>query len=416
MLVGVDQVLLDLVVEVDSDLGVFERFGLERNTQSLAEARHAPLLRDLARRAHADEGGTSAANAGTKAESTAPSAPVCSAPGGTVANALRGAAWWSRQQQRAPQPLAPKRRRPAEPPALKMLGRVGIDAAAERLRSELLAAGVEPLFDTAEPVQEPLQGPQCMSDHTGLCCCLIAGKERTMVTELGAGRRISSDGQLVQRVAAAVGGGAADASGALPRILVVSGFYVQADAEAVAALCSWMEGRREDGSPRPLLALTVGAQWCTGLPAVQAVARAADFVFANEPETIALAEAVAPREGPARNFDAALADVARWKERGWMIGTCGPRAVGAMPAGASGASVTVPVTPIEPAKFVDDVGAGDAFMGAFLAMAWELLASQAQGASALLTADDVKAACDAGIAAAAAVVQCSGAQFPQDPQ
>jgi len=406
MIVGVDQVLLDLVVEVDSDLGVFKRHGIEQNTQSLAEARHEQLLRDLLKRSHTEADAKEGAAAQDGA--VAPEASVLSAPGGCVANSLRAAAWNIRQHRRLTQP-----------PALRMIGRVGRDAGAELLRSKLQAAGVEPLFDVA-PAQS---SSGSMADHTGVCCCLIASKERTMLTELGAGRSLNGDGKLSERVALASASapGAGAAASTLPRMVVLSGFYVQADPVGVAAIRNWADHAQENCCGRPLLALTVGAQWCTRLPAVQEVARAADFVFANEPETLELAAAVAPSEQAGRSFEEALAGIAEWKQRGWMVATRGARSVGALRVRSKEPPVLVPVQPIDPAKFVDDVGAGDAFMGGFLVTVWRLLAAKAseecrpqgKAAAELLAANDVEEACRAGIATAAAVVQCAGAQFPE---
>merc|ERR1711879_871536 len=65
-------------------------------------------------------------------------------------------------------------------------------------------------------------------------------------------------------------------------------------------------------------------------------------------------------------FQRALEDIASWKQQGLLVGTCGSRSVGVVKAGSQGSPLFVPVQKIEPAKYVDDVGAGDAFLGAFL--------------------------------------------------
>eukprot|EP00420_Gonyaulax_spinifera_P014622 CAMPEP_0197904406 /NCGR_PEP_ID=MMETSP1439-20131203/58005_1 /TAXON_ID=66791 /ORGANISM="Gonyaulax spinifera, Strain CCMP409" /LENGTH=152 /DNA_ID=CAMNT_0043525599 /DNA_START=1 /DNA_END=456 /DNA_ORIENTATION=+ len=152
-------------------------------------------------------------------------------------------------------------------------------------------------------------------------------------------------------------------------MVVMSGFYVQADPEGAAAVRALCEAAAGDaGVARPILALTVGAHWCCRVPAVQEIASVADFVFSNEPEVAELAAAIAGQEDAAASgagaggFEAALTAVASWKRRGWMVATRGGGSLGAVKAQSSGRPLLVPVDPLAPEKFVDDVGAGDAFM------------------------------------------------------
>ncbi|CAE8646857.1 unnamed protein product [Polarella glacialis] len=369
MIIGVCQVLLDLVVEVDGDAGIYERYNVEQNTQCLAEERHRPFITDLLARAEAGE--------------------VKSSPGGVIANSLRGGAWWLKQQKAQGGKAAPL-------PSMNMIGMVGRDSAAARLRRELTAAGVTPLFDDPDPPgsrEEKADSNNSVAGNdptssTGVCCCLLAGKERTMITELGIGRSLHLHGRMApqfpgwaDRIEALKA--SADVAG-LPFAVLVSGFYAQADPDGTAAICSWCSDLQRlsptsssGQAVRPILAVTVGANWCTRLPAVQAAARVADFTFANEGEVMELAAALCEASGSpvAVDFDAAMAVIARWKERGWMIGTRGGKSVGCFLAAAEPGkplSIAVPHMPRE--EFVDDVGAGDAFMGGFMAATWQRLA------------------------------------------
>jgi len=431
MIVGIDQILLDLVVQVDDDPGIFERCGIERNSQCLAEDRHQPLLRDL----------TARAVDGRSDQASATSAPVRYVPGGLVCNALRAAAWSAKRQSGA---AAVARR-----PALKMMGMVGRDKAGEALRKETAAAGVDPMF-----LVKPNGQNGAAADATGICACLVYGKERSMVTELRAGKTMELHGRHApswpswdSRVAEAAAG--APAAGG-PAMVVTSGFYAQADPEGVEAVRRWCAQPRKEREPQRLLALSVAAEWCCSIPAVQALSKHADFLFANEPEIFALAAALARAgevpEAPGGDALAALRAVAGWKGRGWVVATRGAKSVvfvRAARAGPAPTPVSVPVPRLPPEEFVDDVGAGDSFMGGFLLHAWQRLAAvQAgqgargapsacmsfvarccsptstercgaeaeQGGAHALSEADLEAAAKAGIAAAAACLRCVGCQ------
>lgn len=402
MIIGVDQVLLDLVVEVDDDPTIFERYGLERNTQCLAEPRHATLIADLIARAADEEKAPLGGARGA-------AAPVRQTPGGVVGNALRAAAWRFRAAGVEASSV----------PALRMMGRVGQDAAGERLRKAMAEAGVEPLFDCKPPGGSGRREPE----GTGVCCCLIAGKERTMVTQLGAGRtmelRGGPGGRDWRARYAEAAAGSQPARGR-PVLVLVSAFYAHAEPEGVLAIREWVAagaaaaGARSGGvgeaAQRPLLAFALSAQWCTSLPIVQEIARIADFVFGNEPEMVALAKAIGAGELPS---EAALAHVAAWKAQGLVVATRGSKSVGLCRAGARGAApLEVPVPALPPEEFVDDVGAGDSFMGGFLAAAWQCLALGGGVTPQDLTDGQLVEAAKVGISTAGAVLRTVGCQFP----
>lgn len=203
-----------------------------------------------------------------------------------------------------------------------------------------------------------------------------------MVTSLGAGRTMKLDGtgghhypSWAARMVDVFAG--QDKSRAhLPVIIVVSGFYIKEDAEGVRAIMRWIYDRCEGGL-RPLVAVTVSAEWCCSLPEVQEFAQAADFLFANEPEVKALAEALHLR-GVAQDIqECPITAVARWKGTGWIIATRGAQSVGALKASTAVSGIKpmwVPVPRLPADEFADDVGAGDSFMGGFLASVWRSIA------------------------------------------
>ncbi|CAJ1346397.1 unnamed protein product [Effrenium voratum] len=386
----------DVVIAVDDDPGLLSRYQVEPNTQCLAEEKHMPLVHDALARAESGKAHTS--------------------PGGVIANSLRAGAWWL------------KKKTPSSVPRRIMLGRIGQDAAGERLRKELSTLGVEPMFDVARP-------DSAGSDHvTGTCCCFLANKARTMLTHLGASKSLDLSGKLessssFQRRLEPLLAGASQ-----PCVVLTSGFYVQADPEGAAAVRSWCSKQHSGsgGTVTPIFAMTVAAEWCAKLPPVKAAAHSADFTFANEAEVMSLASVIAAESSQCAptDYNAAMLVIAKWKERGWMIGTRGGRGVGFIKAGPEPAEpLTVPVPPVPAEEFVDDVGAGDAFMGGFMEAIWQALAGMTNATTSrpegsrkrkledldlLSSISDghVQDAVQAGITAAAACIRCSGCQFP----
>eukprot|EP00913_Durusdinium_trenchii_P029615 g27759.t1 len=254
-----------------------------------------------------------------------------------------------------------------------MLGRVGPDSAGKRLREELVAAGVEPFFEEARPAELEGTGTELSLEKLA----------RTMLTYLGASKTLDlsvpseSFPSLEARIDTlqvrclilpAVSQVAEFAeeplSDAAPCVFLTSGFYVQADpaghgVESIRLWCSKSHSTKAGGQILPAFAMTVGAEWCTELEAVQAAARSADFTFANEAEVLHLASSVCKAGGqaPPADYESAMSVIAQWKERGWMIGTRGSMGVGYIRASESQVH-TVPVSRVPPEEFVDDVGEG----------------------------------------------------------
>jgi len=402
MLIGIDQVLLDVIVPIDDDPKILERYQIQPLSQCLAEERHMPLVKE--------------ALAGVE------SGKASACPGGVIANSLRAGSWWLKKQSNT-----------AAAPRRVMLGRIGQDSAGKRLQEEISASGVEPMFDQARDT-----GDADAESSSGTCCCFLAEKARTMVTHLGASKTLNLSGtsecpsfdsrmDLLKT----------SLTGVQPWVVLVSGFYVQADPAGVAAVRSWCSKRHitAAGQIVPALAMTVGAEWCTELEPVQAAARSADFTFANEAEVMHLASSIckASSKPVAPDYDAAMLVIAKWKERGWMIGTRGSKGVGYIHV-TDGEVRMLQVPPVPPEEFKDDVGAGDAFMGGFVEAIWQRLHALAKGAgnpypseaakgrkrkleedASLvdgLKSADIEDAVRGGITAAAACIRCSGCQFP----
>lgn len=376
MIAGIDQVLLDLVVHVNDDPGIYARYSLPKNGQCLAEAKHQPLISDIVTRFEK--------NAKKSCNLSEDNDDIKRTPGGMIANSLRAAAWTMRQ---AKVTLLP---------SINMIGMVGDDTAADVLRQELRKGGVNPLLAT-KPVSGEKKRP---GSQTGVCICLVSGKQRTMIAELGASRTMELHGRLAPAWPSweSRAGQAertickAHKDDLLPTIIVLSGFYAMADPEGSRAIAAWCRKPRPGTFVRPLLAVSMSAEWCCSNQAMQEVARGADILFANEPETKRLAETIQGNEGKTiADSEEALRMVARWKNSGIVIVTRGSESVLAIKAGEvdkdGAVPVVVPVPKIPPDEYVDDVGAGDSFMGGFLADIWMKLSGRGPSSKGASTSE-----------------------------
>merc|ERR1712107_360886 len=126
----------------------------------------------------------------------------------------------------------------------------------------------------------------------------------------------------------------------------------------------------------------------------------------------------------------AILTVAWWKARagkcGWIIMTRGSKevlAVYACESASRAGLLRLAVPPIDASQIIDDVGAGDAFMGGFLACMWTQLVEHSEGLSqpskqdlnvrSTPAAAEVERAVRAGISTAAFALTGAGCHFPQ---
>merc|ERR1712039_1159693 len=121
----------------------------------------------------------------------------------------------------------------------------------------------------------------------------------------------------------------------------------------------------------------------------------------------------------------ALVTLGLWKRCGWLVMTRGSKEVLAIRAGSNvGAAdvICVAVPPLNHSQIADDVGAGDAFMGGFLACLWAKVTEQlsickisAPGSrgSDLISDAIVQDAIRAGNSTAAFALTGVGCQFPK---
>ena len=280
--------------------------------------------------------------------------PVEYIAGGATQNSIRVAQWMS-----------------GEPHFGAYIGSIGDDEFGRQLRAAAERDGVTPYYYTEGGAP------------TGTCAVLVHDKERSLVANLAAAEKYAKEHFESEAIQAVVGG--AD-------ILYSAGFFLTHASETMVAM-----GK---------LAAAAGKVYCMNLSApflcaffkdqMHAVLPYTDFVFGNESEAAAYGEA---NGAPGASVQAvALAIAALPKATGTrarvVIITQGADAT---VIAQDGAVRTVGVPKLAPEAIVDTNGAGDAFVGGFLA-------HYAKGAS-------IDNAVTAGHWAAAHVLGQSGCKF-----
>jgi adenosine kinase len=256
-------------------------------------------------------------------------------------------------------------------------GSVGVDEAAETMRRCCEAAGVAPKYLTLE------------NEETGKCAVLISdgGKHRSLVAKLAAAEKFQAPflkkhtADLVEKF----------------EIFYNEGFFVTVSPEAIDHLALMA---KEHGG---VYATNISAEFVVSVPEFREVFLKnlpnTDFLFGNAAEFLALARGL---EIPTEDLKAVAKFIAESDKTG---NPQRPRTVVITQGhettilAVTGETVReVPVVEVKPELIVDVNGAGDAYVGGFLA--------------ALSEGKDVLECCRIGAECAAIVIQRVGCTFP----
>mmetsp|Transcript_124676 Transcript_124676/g.352947 ORF Transcript_124676/g.352947 Transcript_124676/m.352947 type:complete len:349 (-) Transcript_124676:225-1271(-) len=316
----------------------FDKYGLKAGDAILAEEKHMPLYAELAAKPD-----------------------VKYIAGGATQNSIRVAQWMLQ-----------------EPGMTAYMGCVGEDDYGKKLAEACKTDGVQAMYmvDKGAP--------------TGKCAVTILDKERSLTTDLSAANNYKA-AHLQEPAQWKVLEGA--------KIVYSAGFFITVSPESMELASK--EALKHGGA----YCMNLSAPFIVQVPPFRAVLEKTlplcDYLFGNETEAQAYAEAV--------GWD--TTDVEFIATRLSLVpGESGkpPRKVvitqGADPTvvAIKGHVTKYPVLKLEKSQIVDTNGAGDAFVGGFLA--------------ALAKGADIEKCCKAGSWSASVVIQNSGCTYPAKPE
>lgn len=278
--------------------------------------------------------------------------------GGATQNSIRVAQWMLQ-----------------EPGMTAYMGCVGDDDYGKKLADACKTDGVNAIYmvDKATP--------------TGKCAVTILDKERSLTTDLSAANNYKVT-HLNENMKTLQGA----------KIVYSAGFFITVSPESMELASEEM--LKQGGT----YCLNLAAPFIVQVPPFRAVLEkllpACDYLFGNETEAQAYAEAVGWDTKDVEFIATRLSLVP-------MKGNKGPRKVvitqGPDPTivACKGIVTKYPVMKLSKEQLVDTNGAGDAFVGGFLA--------------GLVKGKDVEACCKAGTYSASVVIQHSGCTYPAKP-
>jgi len=326
-----------LDISSEVDVAVLEKYGLKMGDAILAEESHQPLFGEMA---------------------AMPTVKYIA--GGATQNSIRVAQWMLQ-----------------EPGSTAYMGCVGADEFADKMRGECEKDGVQCCYmvDGATP--------------TGTCAVLINESERSLCTNLSAANNYKADHLQAPENWKIL---------SEARIVYSAGFFVTVSPESIKL------ASEEAAKTGALYCMNLSAPFICQVPPFRKVLTETmplvDFLFGNETEAAAFAEG---EEG----WDPK--DVADVAKRLSLIPTAKgrPRTVvitqGKDPTlvAVSGEVAEHPIVALSKEQLVDTNGAGDSYVGGFLA--------------ALSRGLPLERCCKAGAYAASVIVQHSGCTYPAKP-
>jgi len=327
-----------LDISAEVTQATFDKYGLEPGNAILAEDKHKPLYDELT--AMKD---------------------VKYIAGGATQNSIRVAQWMLQ-----------------EPGHTAYMGCIGADDFGKKLQDACKADGVQAMYmiDSSTP--------------TGKCAVTILDKERSLTTELSAANNYKAS-HLQEAAQMKVLESA--------KVVYSAGFFITVSPESMDIASEKM------AATKGTYCLNLSAPFIVQVPPFRAqlekLLPTTDYLFGNETEAQAYAEAVGWDTTDVEFIATRLSLVP-------MKGDKGPRKV-VITQGCDPTIVAIrglvtkhPVIALPKEKLVDTNGAGDAFVGGFLA--------------ALVKGKDMEGCCKAGAYSASVVIQHSGCTYPAKPE
>jgi len=278
--------------------------------------------------------------------------------GGATQNSIRVAQWMSQT-----------------PGLTAYMGCVGDDAFGKQLADSCSKDGVDARYMVDK------------STPTGACAVTILAKERSLTTNLNAANNYKAT-HLQENLAVLQAA----------KIVYSAGFFITVSPESMEIAAQAMQ--KSGGA----YCLNLAAPFIVQVPPFRAVVEkllpAVDYLFGNESEAQAYAEAVGWDTSDVEFIATRLSLVPMAGDKPYrkvvITQGCDPTVVA-----IKGVVTKYPVLQLPAEKIVDTNGAGDAFVGGFLA--------------ALAQSKNMEACCKAGAYSASVVIQHSGCTYPAKP-
>jgi len=326
-----------LDISAEVTQATFEKYGLEPGNAILAEDKHKPLYDELT--AMKD---------------------VKYIAGGATQNSIRVAQWMLQQ-----------------PDMTAYMGCIGNDDFGKKLEDACKVDGVRAhyMVDKSTP--------------TGKCAVTILDKERSLTTELSAANNYKAS-HLQEAAQMKVLEGA--------KVVYSAGFFITVSPESMDI------ASEKTVEKKTTYCLNLSAPFIVQVPPFRAqlekLLPATDYLFGNETEAVAYAEAVGwdtkDVEFIATRLSLVPSKGGKPPRKVVITQGCDPTIVA-----IRGIVTKYPVIALPKEKLVDTNGAGDAFVGGFLA--------------ALVKGKDIEGCCKAGAYSASVVIQHSGCTYPPKP-
>jgi adenosine kinase len=260
--------------------------------------------------------------------------------------------------------------------ASSYMGCVGQDANATTLEECCKKDGVNAVY------RKDAEAP------TGTCGCVIVGHERSLVTKLEAANKYSAE-HLKENMAIVE----------KAQVCYSAGFFVTVSPESIDIVSSHCNEKNKT------YCFNLSAPFIVQVPPFRAqlekLLPATDYLFGNETEAQAYAEAVGWETTDVEFIATRLSLVpstgGKPPRKVVITQGCDPTIVA-----IRGVVKKYPVIALPKEKLVDTNGAGDAFVGGFLA--------------ALVKGKDMEGCCKAGAYSASVIIQHSGCTYPAKPE
>ncbi|CAF0935038.1 unnamed protein product [Brachionus calyciflorus] len=318
------------------ELEFLEKYNLKSNSAILGDDSHLQIYEDI-KKNHNSE--------------------IEYIPGGSCQNSLRTASWILKY-----------------PNAATFVGCIGRDHNADIMKEKAKEVGLYTAYQVTDKAS------------TGTCAVLITGNDRSMVAHLAAANLFTSDHMDNPEIWSLV---------EKAKIIYTTGFFFTVSPDSIMKLARFaLENDRpfSINLSAPFISMFYGDKLKEALPYV-------DIIFGNDDEAMTFSKSILGKEST--NIEEIAKEISNLpklndKKRVVIITQADKPVIYVV----GDKVMQIPVPPIEAEKIIDTNGAGDAFVGGFLAQ--------------FVQDKDIEKCIDCGVWASGLIIQRSGCTFPNE--